>query len=81
MTTQLIKERDYFTDPSVLLDPYSYFEEMRPRGPVCQLETHDCLLVTGFAEAAAGLDDGQFGLLLKPYTVESLANALMGEIR
>lgn len=50
MTTPLIKERDYFTDPSVLLDPYGYFEEMRPRGPICQLETHDCLLVTGFAE-------------------------------
>ncbi len=48
--TQPIKERDYFTDPGVLRDPYQYFEEMRPRGPVCQLETHDCLLVTGFEE-------------------------------
>lgn len=47
---QAIKERDYFTDHDVLLDPYAYFEEMRPRGPVCQLETHDCLLVTGFDE-------------------------------
>ncbi len=37
MTTNAFKERDYFTDPSVLLDPYTYFEEMRPRGPVCQL--------------------------------------------
>ena len=50
MTTQAIKERDYFTDRSVLIDPYQYFEEMRPRGPVCQLETHDCLLVSGFEE-------------------------------
>lgn len=50
MTTQTTKERDYFTDPTVLLDPYGYFEEMRPRGPVCQLETHDCLLITGFDE-------------------------------
>jgi len=50
MTSQAFKERDYFTDPSVLLDPYGYFEEMRPRGPICQLETHDCLLVTGFSE-------------------------------
>ncbi|MCB1686856.1 MAG: cytochrome P450 [Halioglobus sp.] len=50
MTTQATNERDYFTDPSVLLDPYGYFEEMRPRGPVCQLETHDCLLITGFDE-------------------------------
>ncbi|GAB3101546.1 cytochrome P450 [Aestuariicella hydrocarbonica] len=44
------KERDYFTDPTVLMDPYQYFEEMRPRGPICQLETHDCLLVSGFQE-------------------------------
>ena len=43
-------ERDYFTDHSVLLNPYQYFEEMRPRGPVCQLETRDCLLLTGFDE-------------------------------
>lgn len=50
MTASFPKERDYFTDHSVLLDPYSYFDEMRPRGPVCQLETHDCLLVTGFEE-------------------------------
>lgn len=50
MTTQAFTERDYFTDPAVLLDPYGYFEEMRPRGPVCQLQTHDCLLVTGYEE-------------------------------
>jgi len=46
----MVKERDYFTDHSVLLDPYQYFEEMRPRGPIAQLETHDCLLLTGFDE-------------------------------
>jgi cytochrome P450 len=50
MSTQVVKERDYFTDPTVLLNPYEYFDEMRVRGPVCQLETHDCLLVTGFEE-------------------------------
>lgn len=50
MTQQLSAERDYFTDPTVLLDPYSYFDEMRPRGPICRLQTRDCLLVTGFAE-------------------------------
>ncbi|GAB3101128.1 cytochrome P450 [Aestuariicella hydrocarbonica] len=50
MVTKCPVERDYFTDHTVLLDPYDYFEEMRPRGPICQLETHDCLLVTGFQE-------------------------------
>ena len=46
----MVKERDYFTDHSVLLDPYQYFEEMRPRGPIAQLKTRDCLLLTGFEE-------------------------------
>lgn len=50
MTAKCPVERDYFTDHSVLLDPYGYFEEMRPRGPICQLESHDCLLITGFKE-------------------------------
>jgi cytochrome P450 len=44
------EERDYFTDRSVLLDPYDYFEEIRARGPVVQLTTHDVLAVTGFKE-------------------------------
>jgi len=46
----MTQERDYFTDHSVLLDPYQYFEDMRPRGPICQLQTRDCLLLTGFDE-------------------------------
>jgi cytochrome P450 len=44
------EERDYFTDRSVLLDPYDYFEEIRARGPVVQLEGRDILAVTGFKE-------------------------------
>ncbi|MEJ5979365.1 cytochrome P450 [Novosphingobium sp. PS1R-30] len=44
-------ERDYFTDKSVLLDPYDFFEEIRARGPVVQLESRDMLFVTGFKEA------------------------------
>ena len=44
-------ERDYFTDRSVLLDPYDFFEEMRARGPVIQLRNRDMLFVTGFKEA------------------------------
>lgn len=50
MTASAINERDYFTDHSVLLDPYDYFEEMRRRGPVCRLQTRDCLLITGYKE-------------------------------
>jgi CheY-like chemotaxis protein len=34
------------------------------------------VLTTGYAEAAAGMTDGEFQLLLKPYSVEELADAL-----
>ena len=44
-------ERDYFTDRSVLLDPYDFFEEVRARGPVVQLKNRDMLFITGFKEA------------------------------
>ena len=44
-------DRDYFTDRSVLLDPYDFFEEVRARGPVVQREDRDMLFITGFAEA------------------------------
>ena len=43
-------ERDYFTDETVLLDPYGYFNEMRPRGPVVDLQTRDALLILGHEE-------------------------------
>jgi CheY-like chemotaxis protein len=33
-------------------------------------------LATGYAEAAAGIKDGEFTLLLKPYSAEALAAAL-----
>jgi PAS domain S-box-containing protein len=39
------------------------------------------VLVTGYAEAAASMEDGKFGLLLKPYTLEALANALSAELK
>jgi len=34
------------------------------------------VLTTGYAEAAAGIAEGQFRLLLKPYSLEQLADAL-----
>ena len=34
------------------------------------------VLTTGYVEAAAGMIDGEFDLLLKPYTLEALADAL-----
>ncbi len=48
-------EPDYFTDPAVLLDPYAYFESIRARGPVVQLEARDMIMITGHEEALAVL--------------------------
>lgn len=46
----MLIERDFFTDPEILLDPYSYFEEVRRLGPIAQVPGKDYLIVTGFAE-------------------------------
>jgi len=46
-----LQERDYFTDYSVLRDPYEYFEEMRSKGPVHRLTGRDIVIVTGFEES------------------------------
>lgn len=48
--TSLI-EKDFFTDPDILVDPYAYFEEVRRHGPIYQPPGKDYLIVTGFAEA------------------------------
>jgi len=45
--------------------------EIRQRHPNLRV-----LLTTGYVESLAGMADGEFDLLLKPYTAESLADAL-----
>lgn len=60
MADTTTKERDYFTDPTVLVDPVGYHEEMRPKGPVCPIKNYDALLVNGFeeyVEASLNSDD------------------------
>lgn len=49
-TAKLI-EKDFFTDPDILVDPYAYFEAVRSLGPISQPPGKDYLVVTGFAEA------------------------------
>ncbi len=39
------------------------------------------VLTTGYAGAAAGMEDGEFGLLMKPYSLEALAHALGIELQ
>jgi cytochrome P450 len=46
-----LEERDYFTDYSLLKDPYEYFEAMRAKGPVHRLADGNIVLVTGFEES------------------------------
>ena len=36
------------------------------------------ILTTGYVESAAGMKDGEFDVLLKPFSVEALAKALGG---
>lgn len=50
--------RDYFTDQSVLLDPYSYFEGIRPNGPVYHEPERGMYYITGHAEAIEVLRNG-----------------------
>jgi CheY-like chemotaxis protein len=38
------------------------------------------ILTTGYVEAASRMEDGEFQLLLKPYSLEALANALGVEV-
>jgi cytochrome P450 len=42
---------DFFTDASLVDDPYPYFEQLRSACPVVQLPTHGVVAVTGYDEA------------------------------
>jgi cytochrome P450 len=59
MTATGFREPDFFTDHSVLLDPYEALDAVRSQAPVRQMENHDFVMVTGFAEATAVLLDGE----------------------
>ena len=44
---------DYFSDPSLVEDPYPYFEYLRSQGPVTRMPHHGVVAVSGFDEAVA----------------------------
>jgi cytochrome P450 len=44
---------DFFTDPSLIEDPYPYFDHLRSRGPVCRLPQRGVVAVSGYDEAVA----------------------------
>lgn len=51
--------RDFFSDESVLLDPYAWFEEARERGPVWREDERGLVYVTGHQEAIEILRNGE----------------------
>ncbi len=48
---------DYFSDQSLVPDPYSYFDYLRASGPVQKATSQNVLAVTGYAEAVAAYKD------------------------
>jgi len=73
-------ERDYFTDHSVLLDPYDYFEDLRRHGPVYQMKSRHVLIVTGFQESVDILLNTQdFSSCLAPDPVGPLRFEPVGD--
>lgn len=44
---------DYFTDPSLVEDPYPYYDYLRSQGPVLKLPLHGVVAVSGYDEAVA----------------------------
>src|SRR5579864_2186032 len=44
---------DFFTDLSLITDPYPYYEEVRAHGPVWQEPVHGAFVVTGYDEISA----------------------------
>jgi cytochrome P450 len=63
-------ERDYFTDHSVLKDPYEYLEDLFSKCPVHQLKNRDILFVTGFQEAVEVLRNTEgFSSVMTPVGV------------
>lgn len=53
------QEPDFFTDHAVLLDPYEALDSVRADARVRQMDSHDFVMVTGFAEATKVLLDGE----------------------
>jgi cytochrome P450 len=48
---------DFFTDPSLVEDPYPYFDYLRSQAPVVRLPHHGVVAVTGYDEAVAVYKD------------------------
>jgi cytochrome P450 len=54
---QALEDRDYFSDHSILKDPYSYFEALRAHGPIYRVPSSGIVVITGFDECIAVLNN------------------------
>jgi cytochrome P450 len=54
-----LEDRDYFTDHSILKEPYAYFEAIRAKGPIYQPAGGGVVIVTGFEEMLEVLKNTQ----------------------
>ena len=50
---------DFYTDETIIDDPYPYFDWLREQGPVHRLKSRDVVAITGFEEAIAVSRDTQ----------------------
>lgn len=48
---------DFFRDPSMVADPYPYFDWFREQCPVRREQHHDVVMITGYDEAVAVYND------------------------
>ena len=48
---------DFFTDQSLVPDPYPYFDHLRSKCPVLKTEMYDVVAVTGHEEASVVYKD------------------------
>jgi cytochrome P450 len=64
---QSLEDRDYFTDHSILKEPYAYFEAIRAKGPIYQLPGSGIVVVTGYDETIVVLKNTQdFSSVISP---------------
>ena len=55
-----LESADFFTDQSLIPDPYPYFDQLRSKCPVAAEAHHGLLAVTGHTEALAVYKDPAF---------------------
>jgi cytochrome P450 len=62
-----LEDRDYFSDHSILKEPYAYFEAIRAKGPIYQVPSSAIVIVTGFEEMLGVLKNTQdFSSVIAP---------------